>query len=229
MALSSLKATGARGDDLRTWWKAVQSKVAWQRSRRHRRWEARAMFWSMVTVLVYSIVAGIVLKAAPKAWLGAFAAFVVWALARWFLPMRIPDPSDRERIARWAAFRRFLKRFSSLPDAPTLAVIVWEKYLVYATALGVAARVAKQVKALVPAERLPAVWSGAPSGLMGFTWANSLSTQTPVSLGMIASASSSGVSWSGSSGSFSSSSGFSSGGFSSGGGGAGGGGSRGAG
>jgi uncharacterized membrane protein len=229
VALSSLKGSAARADDLRTWWKAVRNKVSWQRAHKHRRWEARAMWWAMLFMLVFSIVAASILHAGSKGWLSVLFVFTAWAVARWFLPLRIRDPKLRERVDQWGAFRRFLKKFSSLPDAPALAVIIWEKYLVYATALGVARRVAKQVKALVPAQQLPAVWAGAPSGLSGFDMANSMSTAVPVSLGMVAAASSSGISWSGSSGSFSSSSGFSGGGFSGGGGGAGGGGGGGAG
>ena len=229
VALSSLKSTAARRDDLRTWWKAVHNKVEWQTARRHRRWEARAMFWPMLFLLVYSVVAASILHAASKGWLSILFVFTAWAVARWWLPMRIEDPDLRERVAKWSAFRRFLKKFSSLPDAPALAVVIWEKYLVYATALGVAHRVAKQVKALVPEERLPAVWVGSPAGLAGYTLANSISTAAPVSLGMVAAETGSGISWSGSSGSFSSSSGFSGGGFSGGGGGAGGGGGGGAG
>jgi uncharacterized membrane protein len=89
---------------------------------------------------------------------------VGWAVAVIAIRPRL-KPELRERMARWRAFRRFLKRFSSLPDAPALALIIWERYLVYATALGVAKRVEKQVKALVPLEELPAPFPGAPPGM----------------------------------------------------------------
>ncbi|MEX2458279.1 MAG: DUF2207 domain-containing protein [Actinomycetota bacterium] len=153
------------------------------------------------------------------------AALVGWAIATRIIPPRLDD-ALRRRLVQWRAFRRFLTEFSNLRDAPALAVIIWEHYLVYATALGVADRVAKQVRALVPEGALPSPWPGAPPGSTGYHWANSFSSRAPAQ----AAVSTSGVvsnqiTWSGSWGS--SSSGGGGGGGSSGGGGGGGGGSGG--
>jgi uncharacterized membrane protein YgcG len=221
--LSKIKATGKRLEPLRTWTKTVGNRVERQREKRGRRWEAPAMFWAMDTLAVVAIVAAIVLHRLGVVWL-LVEAVLLWATARALLPPRLPDDA-REQVQRWAAFRRFLKRFSSLPDAPALAVIIWEDYLAYATALGVAEVVAKQVKAVIPEEELSAAWPGASPGLAGFSWAYTMAAQAPASAASTFSTiSSSGTSWTGSGGSFSSSSGFSGGGFSSGGGGGGGGG-----
>jgi uncharacterized membrane protein len=65
---------------------------------------------------------------------------------------------------RWAAFRRYLTNFSSLPDAPFAAVVVWQQYLVYAVALGAPDRVERQVRALVPESQMPSPWPGVASG-----------------------------------------------------------------
>jgi uncharacterized membrane protein len=226
--LSRIKGVGKRASELRDWVKLVTKQIGDQRAKRHRRWEARAMWIALVAFAAIGITAAAVLHRPSVAWVLA-EAIVAWAIARWLLPPRLPDDL-RERVARWASFRRFLKKFSSLPDAPAMAVVIWEQYLAYATALGVARRVAKQVRAVLPAEQVPAPWAGAPSGLLGLGWASTMAVDTPVSasLGMAA-ASSSGSSWSHGSGSFSSSSGFGGGGFSSGGGHGGGGGSAGSG
>lgn len=126
-------------------------------------------------------------------------------------------------MARWSAFRRYLADFSSLPSAPTAAVVVWGRYLVYAVALDVAKRVEKQVRAIVPEAQLPPPWPGAPAGFSGFTHFHSFTSAPLRSLGFAAIASGMGTTRSsGSGGSWSSSSG-SGGGFSSGGGGGGGG------
>ena len=45
---------------------------------------------------------------------------------------------DRTRVKRLEAFRTYLKDFSDLPNAPALAVIIWEHYLEWAVALDVA-------------------------------------------------------------------------------------------
>jgi uncharacterized membrane protein YgcG len=100
--------------------------------------------------------------------------------------------------------------------------VIWERYLEFATALGVAREVEKQVKALVPVESLRSPIRGAPSGLAGLTaWQHFQSAAPPLVL--VSAAGVSSGSSSGGFGSSSSSSGFSSGGFSGGGGGGGGG------
>jgi uncharacterized membrane protein len=128
---------------------------------------------------------------------------------------------DRARVKRLEAFRTYLKDFSDLPNAPALAVVVWEQYLEWAVALGVADEVEKQVKALVPVESLRSPIRGAPTGLAGLTaWQHFQSAAPALVLVSIASANSG--SSSGGFGSSSSSGGFSGGGFSGGGGGGGG-------
>ncbi|HXJ65918.1 MAG TPA: DUF2207 domain-containing protein [Actinomycetota bacterium] len=122
------------------------------------------------------------------------------------------SPELRERALPWRAFRNYLKEFSSLPEAPALAVIIWEQYLEYATALGVAKQVAKQVGSLVPAEQLPAPWPGASTDFTSLALLNSLrsvSAIPPMSAVHNGSSSSSGISsFSSFGGSFSSGGGF---------------------
>ena len=129
---------------------------------------------------------------------------------------------DRTRVKRLEAFRTYLKDFSDLPNAPALAVVIWEQYLEWAVALGVADEVEKQVKALVPVESLRSPIRGAPTGLAGLTAWQHFQTAAPA-LVLVSMASASSGSSSGGFGSSSSSSGFSGGGFSGGGGGGGGG------
>ena len=69
--------------------------------------------------------------------------------------------SRTARVKRLEAFRR-LRDFSDLPNAPALAVVIWEHYLEWAVALGVADEVEKQVRALVPVESLRSPMRGAP-------------------------------------------------------------------
>jgi uncharacterized membrane protein len=129
---------------------------------------------------------------------------------------------DRARVKRLEAFRTYLKDFSDLPNAPALAVVVWEQYLEWAVALGVADEVEKQVKALVPVESLRSPIRGAPTGLAGLTAWQHFQSAAPA-LVLVSMASANSGSSSGGFGSSSSSGGFSGGGFSGGGGGGGGG------
>jgi uncharacterized membrane protein len=51
-----------------------------------------------------------------------------------------------ELYAKWKAFRNFLTSFGNMEDYPIPGIIVWEHYLVYATILGVADQVMKQLR-----------------------------------------------------------------------------------
>jgi uncharacterized membrane protein len=103
-----------------------------------------------------------------------------------------------------------------------MAVIVWEKYMEWATALGVAKKVEKQIRALVPAEQLSSPWPNSQiTGIAAINMWSTLNASTP---SLVASSSMTFSSGS-SSGGFGGSSSFSGGGggFSGGGGGGGGG------
>ena len=129
---------------------------------------------------------------------------------------------DRTRVKRLEAFRRYLRDFSDLPNAPALAVVIWEQYLEWAVALGVADEVEKQVRALVPVESLRSPIPGGPTGLAGINAFHTFQAAAPV-LVISSMASAGSGSTGGGFGSSSSSGGFSGGGFSGGGGGGGGG------
>lgn len=60
----------------------------------------------------------------------------------------------RVYLLRWKSFARFLQDYSLLAERPPQSVMVWEKYLIYATALGVAKEAIQNLKNLVPREIL---------------------------------------------------------------------------
>ena len=85
-------------------------------------------------------------------------------LARW-----TPEGALEEK--RWKAFRRFMGDFSAMKEAGADMLPLWERYLVYATALGVADKLLDNLRDLATEMRAPiqpAVWfhpataSGAP-------------------------------------------------------------------
>jgi len=67
--------------------------------------------------------------------------------ARW-------SKKGRVYYLRWKAFERFLRDFSLLSTYPPDSIKIWEDYLVYGTALGLAEVVSKSMKELVPREEL---------------------------------------------------------------------------
>ncbi|MEY3431385.1 MAG: hypothetical protein RIS53_283 [Bacillota bacterium] len=51
-----------------------------------------------------------------------------------------------EDYVRWKAFEKFLKEFTNIKDYPMPGMTVWEHYMVYATAFGIAELVEKQIR-----------------------------------------------------------------------------------
>ena len=68
---------------------------------------------------------------------------------------------------RWKAFRKFLKDFSAIEQAPVQLLAIWEQYYVYAAALGVAHEFLKNVTKLSEKQGMPLalpVWYVASAG-----------------------------------------------------------------
>lgn len=56
----------------------------------------------------------------------------------------------REYYLKWKNFEKFLTEYSLLSQYPPESIILWEDYLVYATALSIADKVEKHLKKLIP-------------------------------------------------------------------------------
>jgi uncharacterized membrane protein len=54
--------------------------------------------------------------------------------------------------ARWQAFRRYLSDFSRLEESPPASLALWEQFLVYGIALGVAEQVLEAARLYAPPE-----------------------------------------------------------------------------
>ena len=179
VSMNALTGGGGRSSQLERWWKDVGNKASASvdRLRRGRsRLETVAAGLLAVAAVFFSV--GELQPTNGFSSIVGIVGVVGWLVVLRFVPPRL-DRDLRERMARWRAFRRFLKDFSSLPEAPALGVVIWEQYLVYAVALDVAEEVQRQVKALVPEQDLPAPWPGAPPGLNGLLWAQVFRASVP--------------------------------------------------
>jgi len=68
-------------------------------------------------------------------------------LGRW-------TPEGRLYYKRWNNFKKYLTDFSALKEHPPESIEIWDFYLVYATALGVAEEVLKNMSLVVPDEQM---------------------------------------------------------------------------
>ncbi len=58
--------------------------------------------------------------------------------------------AGNEEYVKWKAFKKFLESFGSFKDYPMPSIVIWEKYLVYATSLKVADKVMEQLEIALP-------------------------------------------------------------------------------
>ncbi|MGI6481918.1 MAG: DUF2207 domain-containing protein [Methanobacterium sp.] len=74
-----------------------------------------------------------------------------------FLPQKVGGRWTQEGVdfdAQWQAFKKYIQDFSQLKEYPPESVKVWNHYLVYATALGVADKVKKVMELSLPSDQL---------------------------------------------------------------------------
>ena len=62
------------------------------------------------------------------------------------------SPKIEQEAERWEAFRRYLTDFPRLQDAPPTSLELWERYLVYGIAFGIAERVLQGAQLYMPEE-----------------------------------------------------------------------------
>ena len=81
---------------------------------------------------------------------GAIAA--AWAAVQLALTplLRQRTPKGQRRLHEWLGVRNYLRDFSQLADAPAGHLVLWERYLVYAVALGVSDQLAHGLEARIP-------------------------------------------------------------------------------
>jgi uncharacterized membrane protein YgcG len=206
------------------WWEGILKAAKGSGAGRHR--SLTMWLWVIAFSTLYWAIPLAILNGLPG-WYPVLAQAVTIACViavRRLVPVRY-SPERAERMQRWWAFRRWLLNFHTLTDAPAAAIVIWERYLAFAVALGIADRVEKQIRAIVPQTQLPQ-WQGAGainSASLSHVF-SSMATDS-IARGAVGAYTASHMTYStsGSSSSFSSSSGSSGGGFSSGGGGGGGG------
>ena len=68
----------------------------------------------------------------------------IWLLVLFFVMEKRTDKGNQE-MAGWLAFKRFLKEYSITKNYPIDSVVLWEKYLVYGTVLGISIKALSQL------------------------------------------------------------------------------------
>ena len=137
------------------WWEDVKSELRAEFKARGYIEGGRGLVYAANVLAGLAVAALGVAAAATGALPPALGVAIFFSgLVQTFLTpvLRRRTPAGRRRLAEWAAVERFLRDFSELEDAPVGHVVLWERYLVYAVALGVTAAVARALAARIPAE-----------------------------------------------------------------------------
>ena len=78
--------------------------------------------------------------------IGGMLAGVSILLSAYLSSIERRSKKGNEDYVRWKAFEKFLKEFTNIKDYPMPGMTVWEHYMVYATAFGIAELVEKQIR-----------------------------------------------------------------------------------
>lgn len=90
---------------------------------------------------------------------------VIYAV--YLLSIKRRSKFGNEEYTKWCAFKNFLESFSDFSDYPLPSIVIWEKYLVYATSLKIADKVMKQLKVVLP-ESLDMAESSSATFMRGY-------------------------------------------------------------
>jgi uncharacterized membrane protein len=79
---------------------------------------------------------------------------IAWAAVQIALTplLRQRSPEGQVRFLQWRGVRNYLRDFSQLAEAPVGHLVLWERYLVYAAALGVSEQLAEGLAVHLPPE-----------------------------------------------------------------------------
>lgn len=110
----------------------------------------------IVAAMVFFFTLSDNLPAASLAFVSSIILGIV-SIISLIMPQRIAGQwttYGEEYDAKWHNFKKYIQDFSLIKEYPPESIIIWNKYLVYATALGVAETVRKAMELTLPRDQL---------------------------------------------------------------------------
>lgn len=90
-----------------------------------------------------------------------FSIALLVVMSSYFIHIKRRSIQGNDEYVKWNAFKKFLSEFSRFDDYPLPSIVIWEHYLVYAVAFGIADLVQKQLN-LRYENRLPEDYRRSP-------------------------------------------------------------------
>jgi hypothetical protein len=160
-------------EESRSWWNSFKHKVvadARKRGLARRRWSRGHMIAMVGAAFVPAVLIATALTLLPSESSSskddnAIEGMVAVTGAAWFVLSMLPaalnanreTPDGMRAAAVWLGLREYLQENQAVGDQPPAGVAVWERYLAYGVALGVAATAARALPMGVESDRL--AWS----------------------------------------------------------------------
>ena len=103
-----------------------------------------AIYWIVpIIMLIVQFLLIQLLNVAPSFLMIVVAIFVIYVI--YLISYKIRSQKGVEHYEKWMAFKRFLQDFGQFKEKELPQIILWERYLVYATVLGVAKKLQKDM------------------------------------------------------------------------------------
>ena len=117
------------------------------------------IFSGILAAISFITIIASVFSNTPSSQTAMFIAifFLLLGIILFLLPNKIAGrwtEYGMEENEKWQNFKKYLNDFSLIKEYPPSSIVIWEQYLVYATALGVAKTVKKAMEFHLPAEYL---------------------------------------------------------------------------
>ena len=113
------------------------------------KWQAKAGEYVFLTIISIVLIFVLDLKIIPIAFtaLSVVCAIMAGRVAGRFNGL---TQNGADEKAKWVGLKKYMEDFSMIEDKTVPELILWEKYLVFATAFGIADKVLKQLKVVYP-------------------------------------------------------------------------------
>ncbi len=117
-----------------------------KRSEAIKKWKKKTNFYVIILIVLFF------LSPLMMFLLGIYISLIVCAIAAYSNTKKISILSERGNIEKeeWLALERYMNDYSLLKEKLVPDVVLWEKFLVYATTFGISKKVIKQLKIVHP-------------------------------------------------------------------------------
>ena len=102
--------------------------------------------WIITSIIILTIIAAIITFSETNPVLAIIIAFIGIAATIYILTIKKRTEAGALEYEKWKAFKRFLEDFGRFDEKELPEIALWERYLVYASVLGVADKLEKTMQ-----------------------------------------------------------------------------------